>query len=325
MAACSAAVARIGQARHVLLTGHRSPDGDSLGSALALARLTEALGAESTLIMRDAPSAGLTELPGIERLGVSEVLPATFPDAFDLVVTVECPGLDRAGFDGLEQRPIVNVDHHPDNARYGEVDYVDVEAAAVGEMVWRMFHSAGVAPGPDDATNLYVALATDTGDFRYSNTTPRAFRTAAEMVEAGAEPAQVAQWVHSSRSESSVRLLGEALSTLMIDPSRRFAVMCVDAGAFQRAGAGPEDTDDLINVPRSIAGIQAVAFLKQWEPGTVRVSLRSRGALDVRTVATLHGGGGHANAAGCTVRGELNEVRTTISAQLARLVDGEEP
>jgi phosphoesterase RecJ-like protein len=324
MASCTAAVARIGEARHVLLTGHRSPDGDSLGSALALARLVEALGAESTLIMRDAPPAGLTELPGIERLRVSEVLPATFPDAFDLVVTVECPGLDRPGFADLDRRPIVNVDHHPDNARYGVVDYVDVEAAAVGEMVWRMFRSAGVTPNPDDATNLYVALATDTGDFRYSNTTPRAFRTAAEMVEAGAEPSRVAQWVHASRSEGSVRLLGEALSTLEIDPTRRFAVMSVDAGAFRRAGAGPEDTDDLVNVPRSIAGIRAVAFLKQWEPGTVRVSLRSRGALDVRRVAAAHGGGGHANAAGCTVLGELSDVRTAISAQLARLVNGEE-
>ena len=317
-----AALERLRQATRVLVTGHRSPDGDCLGSALALASLAEALGTDSSVVLRDSPPMGLRELPGIDRLQVLDAPPLAFPDDYDLVLAVECPGLDRAGLDGLDRVPVLNIDHHPDNGGYGTVNYLDADAPAVGEMVWQLFPLAGVKPTTSDATNLYVALVTDTGDFRYSNATPRAFRAAAEMVTAGADPAQVARWVHASRSEGSVRLLGEALRTLELVGSGRVAVMSLDPEAFARAGATPEDTDDLVNVPRSIAGVHAVAFLKQWEAGPIRVSLRSVGDLDVRRIAASHGGGGHANAAGCTISGDLQAARRQMRDELLRLVDG---
>lgn len=313
-----AAVARLRSAERVLLTGHRSPDGDCVGAALALAALAERLGASATILNRDPAPANLHHLPGVERVAVADALPDGFEDEFDLVVTVECPDVDRAGLAGLDRLPIVNVDHHPSNVGYGEVCYLDPAAPAVGEMVWRMFRAAGLRPTAGDATNLYVALATDTGDFRYSNATARAFAAAAEMVEAGADPPTVSEWIHHGRSVASVRLLGEALATLELSCDGRLATVAVDEAAFRRASATPADTEEIVNLPRTIAGVRAVALFKQWEPGSVRVSLRAKGDLDVQRVAAEFGGGGHVSAAGCTVRGDLPVVRRTITAALER-------
>ncbi len=315
-----AAVAALRGASRVLITSHASPDGDAIGSELALAELAEALGCSVVVANHDQAPSNLTELPGLQRIHVGPQLPTGFPERFDLVAVLECPGLDRPGLEGLDRLPILNLDHHKANEGYGRVNWVDEEAPAVGEMVWRMFATAGVRPSPAAATNMMVALTTDTGDFRYDNATPRAFRAAAEMVAAGARPPEIADWVHAGRSAASVRLLGEALATLGLSAKGRLAVIHVDAEAFRRAGASPADTEDIVNLPRSIAGVRVVAFLKQWQAGTVRVSLRSRGDVDVRAVAAEHGGGGHTNAAGCTVRGDLAAVREGLETRLEQLL-----
>jgi phosphoesterase RecJ-like protein len=315
------AVERLQRAHRVLMTGHRSPDGDCLGAALGAAELAEKLGVETVIVNRDAAPPGLEELPGADRITVSDRLPDDFPAAYDLVCTLECPGLDRTGFEGLHRVPILNIDHHPSNDAYGDVNYLDEDSPAAGEMVWRMFVSAPVEPSGDAATAMYAALATDTGDFRYSNATPRAFRAAAEMVEWGADPARVAELVHMQRSVSSVRLLGEALATLEMRAGGRLAAVSLDRDAFERTGAGPEDTDGIVNHPRAIAGVRAAAMFKQTEPGAVRVSLRSRGDVDVRSVAAAFGGGGHTNAAGCTVEGDLPSVRQRVLEAVERLLE----
>ncbi len=318
----TAAVARLGRARRALLTSHRNPDGDALGSELAIAELAQKLGVETEIVNRDPAPAGLNELPGSTSISILETLPATFPDMFDLVVTMECPGLDRTGFNGLDRLPILNIDHHRANGRYGEVNYLDEAAPAVGEMVFLMFDAARVKPSAAAATNMFAALSTDTGDFRYSNATPRAFLAAAKMVAAGARPERVAEWVHERRTEASIRLLGEALKTLELESDGRLATIMAGPDAFENAGASPADTEDLINVPRSIAGVQVVAFLKQWDPPAVRISLRSKGSIDVRAVAVEFGGGGHTNAAGCSTEGDLATVRNMLTARLKRLVEG---
>jgi phosphoesterase RecJ-like protein len=208
------------------------------------------------------------------------------------------------------------------NPSYGEVNFLDEEAPAVGEMVWRIFKAAGVEPSPAAATNTYVALATDTGDFRYSNARPAAFRAAAEMVERGADPPTIAQWVHDGRTAASVRLLGEALKTLRFGCDGRWASLAVDEAAFRRAGADSTDTEEIINIPRAIAGVEAVVFCKQWEPGVVKVSFRSRGDVDVRRVAAEFGGGGHTNAAGCALETDLESARNRLEASLTELLGG---
>lgn len=313
---------RLKQAYRVFVTCHRNPDGDAIGSELAIAELAEKLGVESVIVNRDATPANLGHLPGAEKIAVADDLPEDFPEKYDLVITVECPQLERSGFEGLTQLPILNIDHHPDNPAYGVVNYLDSESPAVGEMVWRLFSELGVMPSPDAATNLFAALATDTGDFRYASATGRAFRAAAEMVDAGADPPRVANWVHNNRSLASVRLLGESLRSLRVTCDGKLALITADQEAFERAGAGPEDTEETVNVPRSITGVEAVAYFKQWEPGVVRISLRSRGSVDVRAVAASFGGGGHTNAAGCTIEGELTEIEDMVAAAMATAVGG---
>lgn len=311
------AVRRLKEAYRVLITCHRNPDGDALGSELALAEMARRLGVQTVIVNRDRTPANLSNLPGADDISVADELPVDFPSAYDLVITVECPGLDRTGFEGLTQVPILNIDHHPANPAYGVVNFLDEESPAVGEMVWLMYGEAGLVPTAEAATNLFVALSTDTGDFRYSNATSRAFRAAAEMVDVGARPAQVANWVHNHRSLASVRLLGEALQSLKIRCNGKLAVISADRGAFERAGAGPEDTEEIVNIPRSIAGVEAVAYFKQWEDGVVRVSLRSRGDVNVRAVAETFGGGGHVNAAGCAIQGELSQVEQDVASAVA--------
>jgi phosphoesterase RecJ-like protein len=313
---------KLKQAYRVFVTCHRNPDGDAIGSELAIAELAEKIGVESVIVNRDATPANLGNLPGAEKIVVADDLPEDFPEKYDLVVTVECPQLERSGFEGLTRLPILNIDHHPDNPAYGVVNYLDSESPAVGEMVWRLFSELGVVPSPDAATNLFAALATDTGDFRYASATGRAFRAAAEMVDAGADPPRVANWVHNNRSLASVRLLGESLRTLRVTCKGKLALITADQEAFERAGAGPEDTEETVNVPRSITGVEAVAYFKQWEPGVVRISLRSRGSVDVRAVAASFGGGGHTNAAGCTIEGELTEIEDMVAAAMATAVGG---
>jgi phosphoesterase RecJ-like protein len=315
------AVALLRNASRALVTSHRRPDGDALGSELALADLATKLGTLTLIVNRDPEPPSLSELPGLDSVVVADTLPQDFPASFDLVVTLECPELDRAGFDGLDRLPILNIDHHPANPLFGEVNYVDEQAPAVGEMVWRMFREAGVQPSPEAATNAHVALTTDTGDFRYSNATRRAFEAAAEMVEAGADPTRIAEWVHGRRTEASIRLLGEALRTLSLQCGGRLAVIELDQEAFDRSKAKPADSEDIINYPRSIAGVQAVALFKQWEPNVVHISLRSKGKFDVRGVAARFGGGGHTNAAGCRVNGDFAATREEITTALAALLE----
>ena len=312
---------RLRRCRRILITGHRNPDGDCLGSAIGFAELAEKLGVETSIIFRDPLPFGLRELPGAQAALIVESLPEDFPASYDLVATMECPGLDRTGFDGLQRLPILNIDHHKANDQFGELNFLDEDSPAAGEMIWRLFEKAPVQPSPGAATALFAALSTDTGDFRYSNATGTAFRAAAEMVEWGADPTLVSELVHERRSLGSVRLLAEALSTLELHSKNRIALIEVDPEAFARAQAQAEDTEQIVNLPRSIAGVDIVAFLKQTDDGPVRVSLRSRGSIDVRSVAVAFGGGGHTNAAGCSIDGAMDTARTTLLSQLKALLE----
>ncbi len=307
-----AAVARLRRAKRVLVTSHSAPDGDAVGSELGFAEFARALGVETVIVNRDPHPASLDFLPGLETIRVQRELPAGFEREFDLVATLECPDLDRPAFAGLDRLPILNVDHHLENALYGEVNVVDEDAPAVGEMVLAMAGAAGVAVTPSMATNLYAALVTDTGDFRYSNATPRAFEAAGRLVAAGARPAEIAEALWEQNPARVVRLTAAVLSTLELLADGRLAVITCDRAMLEATGAQPEDTENLINIPRAIQGVRVAVFLKALRDGAVRVSLRSRGDLDVQGVARRFGGGGHRNAAGCTLPGSLPDARRTL-------------
>jgi len=315
------AVARLRQAKRVLITSHSAPDGDAIGSELGLLELSERLGIECSVVNRDPHPASLAFLPGLDRIAVADALPAGFETDYDLAVALECPGLDRPGFAGLDRLPLLNIDHHIANERYGAIDYVDEEAPAVGEMVLAMAGAAEVPVSPAMAVCLYTALVTDTGDFRYSNATPRAFAAAARLVKAGAGPDLIAEGLHEHVPARVVRLTAAVLGTLELVAGDRVAVITCDRAMLAAAGARPEDTESLINVPRSIDGVQAAVLLKDFSPSGVRASLRSRGGVDVQQVARRFGGGGHRNAAGCTIAAPLAEAKAALLAALIPVLE----
>ncbi|MFN7940702.1 MAG: bifunctional oligoribonuclease/PAP phosphatase NrnA [Thermoanaerobaculia bacterium] len=317
-----AVVARLRRGNRFLLVSHVNPDGDAIGSELGLARILAELGKSTTVWNRHPTPALYLPLPGADRIHVGAEPPAGFPERFDAAVVLECPALERTGLaEALAALPLLNVDHHLGNQHYGEVNWVEADAPAVGEMVFRLARALHATIDTPTANCLLLALSTDTGGFRFSNSTPAAFEAAAALVRAGARPEIVSHWLYESVPAPAVRLLGEMLATLEIAADGRVATVVLTRAMFARAGAEAGDSEGLVDTPRSILGVEAVALLKEVESGW-KASLRSRGAVDVEAVARRHGGGGHRNAAGCTLAGDLATCRSTLLAELAAAVAG---
>jgi phosphoesterase RecJ-like protein len=308
----------IHQGQRFLLSGHANPDGDSVGSAIGLARILRGLGKGAVVWNRDATPEIYRHLPGAQSIHVGETPPAGFPEAFDTVIALECPTLDRTGLEeALGELPVLNIDHHLGNTEYGLQNWVDTAAPSLGEMIHRLSRQLNATLDADTATCLYLTLVTDTGGFRFANATELAFTAAAALVHEGARPQQVSEWLFESRPEGAVRLLGELLGSLQIHAGGRVATALLVPAMFERAGATAADTEGLIDYPRSIAGVEAVGLVRQTGEGQQKVSLRSRGSIDVQKLALQHGGGGHKNAAGYAVGGDPEGVRGAVAEALA--------
>jgi phosphoesterase RecJ-like protein len=309
----------IRQGNRFLLASHVNPDGDAVGSELGLARLLRGLGKGAVVWNRDATPTVYRAMPGAERIHAGEEPPAGFPERFDGIVVLECPTLDRTGLEEVltaSGLPLANVDHHLGNQHYGSVNWVDPAAPAVGEMVFRLARALKVRMPEEVADALYLCLVTDTGGFRFSNATVAAFEAAAALVAEGARPAVVSRWLYESRPEASVRLLGRMLESLELHAGGRVATALLTRGMYAAAGASHSDAEGLIDHPRSIAGVEAVALVREIEDGRAKVSLRSRGEVDVEKIARRHGGGGHKNAAGYEAGGSPGEVAADAVAAL---------
>jgi len=310
-----------------LLTSHINPDGDAIGSELGLARLLRRMGKGAVVWNHDPIPTIYRPLPGSERVHTGEEPPAGFPDMFDAIIVLECPSPDRTGLEQhLSAKPIINIDHHLGNQHYGVINWVDSAAPAVGEMVYRLSQGLKLALDPETASCLYLTLVTDTGGFRFSNTTAAAFEAAAALVRDGAHPEQVSQWLYESQPLAVVRLVGEMLQTLQIHDDGRIATARLTPEMFDKVGAAPGDSEGLIDYPRSIAGVDAVALIRQRDDGSHKVSLRSRGDVDVEKIARHNGGGGHRNAAGFVLEGDGEAARQKVveelSAALAPAAEG---
>jgi phosphoesterase RecJ-like protein len=294
--------------RRVVVTSHMRPDGDSIGSSLALAWALREIGTEARVVHRDRPPLQFAEFAGVEEIEIGEAIPA----GTDAVVVLECGDLARTGLSGFDGLPVVNIDHHPGNTGYGDVHWFDGTASALGEMVFEIIAELGVPLTAAMATQLFVAVVTDTGSFRYPGVSPRTFSICARLLEAGADPVSVARKLFDSHTLGRLRLQAAVLQTLEVDPSGRLAVLTLTEAALAASGGAPEETDGLINLPLGVKGIQAAVFFKEAENGHWRVSLRSKGDIDVGRVARAFGGGGHKNAAGCTLEGPLARAREMI-------------
>ena len=306
----------IRQRDRFVLTSHVHPDGDAIGSALGLQQMFRHLGKNAMVWLRDPVPSVYRALPGSQNIHVGSEPPAGFPDRYAGVVVLECPTLSRTGLeDVLPALPLMNMDHHLGNGHYGAVNWVETAAPAVGEMVYRVARALHLDISPDTATLLYLTLVTDTGGFRFANATAETFDAAAALVRQGARPEVVSHWLYESQPEPAVRLVGEALRTLERHHHGRIATVWLTQDMLERAGAGDGDSEGLIDYPRSVAGVDAVALFRQIDDQTFKVSLRSRGDINVEQIARRFGGGGHPNAAGFTRNGQRDTLfREAIDA-----------
>jgi bifunctional oligoribonuclease and PAP phosphatase NrnA len=311
--------ARIRGGSDFLITSHRNPDGDALGSALALRFMIEALGKNARVIVRDRWATPLRHLPGTDEVTITDSLPPDYPEAWSALFTMECPEKERCGYDILPG-PVVNIDHHLGNTMYGEVNWLDLEAPSVGEMLLALADELEVELDERMATAIYVSLASDTGFFRYTNTTLRAFEAAQRLVRAGANPGEISLWLNESQDPAALKLLGLCLSTLEMHAQGRISMMKLTNSMLADAGADPEHADGISSYGRVIEGVEVAAFLKETDEGT-RVSLRAKPGVDVQQVAASFGGGGHKAAAGCLIEKPLDEARAILLEKLVEAVN----
>jgi bifunctional oligoribonuclease and PAP phosphatase NrnA len=299
--------------RRFLIASHARPDGDSIGSQLAMAYALEALGKDVRIVNADPAPEHYMEFPGADRIEIARSVERTDVDA---LIVMESGDLTRTGVTGLEGRFIINIDHHQGNTRYGSLNWVDESAAACGEMVFDLVEALGVPLTIEIATHVYLAILTDTGSFHYANITPKTFEICRRTVEAGVNPGAMARRVFDQNSFGKLRLIGALLAEMDLLDGGRLAAMYLNDDIMNATGTTYNDTEGLINLPLTAREIQAVVFFKLGADGDIHVSMRSKYDVDVRSIASRHGGGGHKNAAGFKVKGPLTAVRDGILEEL---------
>jgi bifunctional oligoribonuclease and PAP phosphatase NrnA len=301
--------------RRFLLTSHSRPDGDAVGSVLALAEVLEQLGCESEIVLADPVPFIYRTLPGLERIHHAQSADDIDPNPDTPVIVLECDGIARTGLLGLESRTLINIDHHASGRPFGLVNWIDENACAVAAMIYRLAVAAKVQITPGMATCLYAAILSDTGSFTYSSTDADTFALVHDLAMRGASPSQIARDVYFSNPPSKMRLLGTALSNLQCDG--QLAWSWVTSEEMDRVGAEAEDCEGVVNYLISIAGVESAVFLREVaDDNQFRLSIRSKGKLDVAQVAEYFGGGGHRSASGCTLDGPLGVATERILTQL---------
>jgi bifunctional oligoribonuclease and PAP phosphatase NrnA len=304
---------------HFLITSHARPDGDSIGSQVALAAALRALGKTVRLVNRDAPPPAYLTFPGVPAIEVAAETPSGVE--FDAVIVLECSDLTRPGVAGLDRFFVINVDHHAGNAMYGAVNWFDEGAAACGEMVADIIDVLDVPWTAEIGTALYLTILTDTGSFRHSHITSRTFEICRRAIDAGADPVAIGGTVFDSSSVGKLKLIGALLDSMRIEADGRLAVLELSDALMRETGTTVYDTDGVINMPLMASSIQAVALVRAEGMQQVRVSLRSKGDLDVRTIASTFGGGGHRNASGFTVEGDAAAVRDQVVERVSQALE----
>ncbi|MBU0759092.1 MAG: bifunctional oligoribonuclease/PAP phosphatase NrnA [Candidatus Omnitrophica bacterium] len=295
-----------------LITAHINPEGDSIGSQVAMASLLKKLG-KSAIILNEGPVPYILQfMKGTEE--IMKEMPASFD--FEAAVILDCPDLSRVGNAAehiTKEKNIINIDHHVSNENFGKYNWVDTERSSAGEMVFELFKAFKLKLDYDDAVAIYVAMMTDTGSFKYSNTTSRTHSVTAELIDAGVRPYEIYGRIYETNSIQNTSLLGEALQTLKVSDDGKIAWLWVTREMLKKTKASLEGTEGIINFARSIESSDiAILFRETGTENRVKVSFRSKGNVDVNKLAASFGGGGHATASGCTVFGKIEEVEKKV-------------
>ena len=283
-----------------VLTSHARPDGDAIGSALACSEILRCMGKDADVVLHDPVPRIYQPLPFADRVMQADRVNGNY----DAAIILECDSIQRTHLEGLENRFLISIDHHLSGRPFAHVNWIEPEATATAELVFRLAREAGVQITPEIATCLYTALMTDTGSFMFRGTNEHTFTLARELVLAGADPAHCARNIYFAHSTAKMRLLGAALSNLHREGP--LAWIWITREQMERSQAKEEDCEGLVNYALSIGDVEVAVFFREMADGRYRVSLRSKGALNVAQIAEGFGGGGHECASGCSMDGPLS-------------------
>ncbi len=304
----------INENKNFLIISHINPEGDAIGSCIALALGLKKIGKSVYILNRDPVPDILKFLPHLNM--VSHEIPSR---EFDVLFVVDCATFERTGLKNLRAKTSVIIDHHvPLSAVTGSKPYIhpglsliDPKASATGELIYKLLRSLEIPIDRDMAVNLYAAIYTDTGGFRYSNTNPETLKIASHLIEAGANPWEVTKEVYENFPLKRLKLLALSLATL--EKKDNIAWITVTRDMFKKTKSSVEDTDNFVDTPRAIKGVEVAALFREDGKNLYKISLRSKGTVDVEKIARTFGGGGHANAAGCRLNGSLSQIKEKIS------------
>jgi len=306
----------IRRGQRFVVASHSRPDGDAIGSAMAMALAVRALGKQATVVADGIPPVFLQPFFGVAGIQITPEVNETF----DAALIMECGDLARTGVRGLDRSPVMNIDHHPGNRVYGTVNWIDESAAACGEMAFTLIDALGVPITKEIATHVYLAILTDTGSFHFSHLSPRTYEIARRSVEAGADPQWIARTHYDSNSLARVRIFGMVMNAMAVVDDGRVALLSITRKVMEEVGGTSDDLEGLINFPLTVKDIEAVAFFKEVGDQDWRVSMRSKGDVDTGAIARQFSGGGHINASGCSAKGGLDEIYKQFGQLLAKAI-----
>jgi phosphoesterase RecJ-like protein len=310
--------------RRILIASHRDPDGDSIGSQLALDGFVQSF-EKPTRIINQGPLphryAFLDPQKKIENFNKNNE-GETFDFQPDLIFVLECPSLDRLGEVKKIIPPeskIVNIDHHPENEKFGSVNYLDAKASAVGEMIYSLLKAHHFPLSPLSANQIYASILTDTGRFRYTNTSPKCLSICAQLVRRGADPKYVTRQIYFNYSFSFMKLLGTVLRNLEVRDEGKICSVTIDRNLLSEYGVDHEEIEGMVDYSLFLSGVEIGLLFTETEEGKTKVNLRSQNDFDVSQLAKIFGGGGHKSAAGCTLSYHLDEAKKTVFEQIPKL------
>lgn len=294
-----------------LITSHINPEGDAIGSELALALALRKIGKEVEIWNRDPVPEIYRFLPHSERIRYG----GKIDRRYDVLLLLDCGNFDRTGFIEPYNPPgneVFVIDHHQTESPLKDNGWINPDASSTGELIYELIVSLGIEIDSDISVNLYTAIMTDTGSFRFSSTTPEALRIGAILIEKGARPWEIYEEVYENLPFRKLRLFGYALRTMDRNRDGKVAWITINQRMFRLTGTGAEDTEEFVNYLRSVKGVEVAILFRQTGSKAFKISFRSRGKIDVAKIAEALRGGGHRNASGCELKGNLSEIKERV-------------
>lgn len=304
-------IAAINEGKSFIITAHVRLDGDALGSELALYLMLADMGKKAVIYNQDETPQQYRFLPGAQNI-VNELGDT---GQYDVGVVLDCSNLERVGEKSAQIgkiKTLINIDHHIFNGGFCQLSMLDDQASSTGELLCRLMREMRCKMTKDICTNLYAAIITDTGGFRYSSTHQDTLRAAGDLVENGANPQWISENIYENDSPARLKLLAKVLETMSLDLENKVGSLLVTQEALRQTGASLDHSEGFIDIPRTVKGIDISVLYSQLKNKYFKISLRSKGQINVERVARKFGGGGHINAAACRIEGDIEEIKTLI-------------